>query len=80
MSGMKRIKQIIEALKTLRTDRPSDVIDESWSNIKEYIDNALGDGKLQDSDVDLIGRLIDAVIDLAKDMERPAKTATEDKS
>lgn len=70
---MKRIKQIIEALRTTRKDAPGAVIHEAWNNIQQYIDNAIGDGSLHGSDVDLIASIMSAVIDIAEDAMKSAK-------
>lgn len=72
---MKRIKQIIEAVKVLRDDPPAMVIRDACEHIETYLSNAMGDGSLQESDVELMTRIMRAVADAAEDMEKPAKSA-----
>lgn len=71
---MKRIKQIIDALKILSDEKPSARIREALREVLESADGA--DGR----DKDLLLRLIGAVIDVAEEMERPSKADSEVKS
>lgn len=80
MDGMKRIKQIIEALKVL-SRTPSSTIRKAADEVLKV---AGGDGRgseeASDESWHLVKNILDAVIGLAEEMERPAKTDSEAKS
>lgn len=68
---MKRIKQIIEAMKTLGMS-PKHSIEEAMGNV-------LGDARTNEQressqdERELIERLLSAIVTFAEDMEKPAK-------
>jgi hypothetical protein len=72
---MKRIKQIIEALKVL-SRTPSKTIMDAWCSINEF---AVSPSASQPSveAVTLINNIIEAVVGVAEDMEKPAKAESE---
>lgn len=71
---MNRIKQIIEAMKTLSDEKPSARIREAWAEFSASTDGA------DDNDRRLLERLIDGVVSIAEDMERDeAKKAQADR-
>lgn len=72
---MKRIKQIIEALRVL-SRTPSATIAKAADNVLMVAGGDGRDGKTtSDEDFNLIKNILAAVVDLAADMEKPAKQA-----
>lgn len=78
---MKRIKQIIEALKVLNKT-PSKVIHKAIGSVLIDATNHAIEGQAGASDEErqLIENILNAVATLAEEMERPAKTDSETKS
>lgn len=70
MHGMKRIKQIIEALKVL-SRTPSAVINDAWEKIRSAVEP--GATPFTDEQLTLVDNIMSAVFGLAQEMERPAK-------
>lgn len=64
---MKRLKQLIEAMRLLSDDQPSARIREAWTEFSASADGA------DDRDREILARLIEAVASVAEDMEKPAK-------
>lgn len=68
--GMKRIKQIIEALKVL-SRTPSAVINDAWEKIRNAVEP--GATPFTDEQMTLVDNIMSAVVGLAQEMEKPAK-------
>lgn len=73
--AMKRIKQIIEALKVIH-DTPSSAIHEAFCRVLSDV----GNGRATKEDLSVISKVVYAVVGLAEEMERPAKADSEVKS
>lgn len=77
---MKRIKQIIEALKVLsRTPSKtiSKAVKEVMSAARAKVESEGIDAYASEEDLLLVGNLLDAVVAIAEDMEKPAKAEGE---
>ena len=72
---MKRIKSIIESLKII-TDTPSRLIEESAAKI--LTSAAPAAGAAGEVEHNVVAKLLDAIVSIAKDLERPAKGTTEE--
>ncbi len=77
---MKRIKQIIEALKVLSRTPSSTIRKAADEVLKVAGRDGRGSEEASDESWHLVKIILDAVIGLAEEMERPAKTDSEAKS
>lgn len=68
---MKRIKQIVEALRFLSRE-PSRTIDQAWMTIQLNIKDDARSPRMEEH-INLVNRIIGAVVSIAEDMEKPAK-------
>jgi hypothetical protein len=71
MHVMRRIKQIIEALRVI-TSTPSEKIASAWMTIQHNIKEDASTPRIMEH-VMLVNKIIGAVVGLAEEMERPAK-------
>lgn len=71
MPGMKRIKQIIEALKVL-SRTPSTTIASAWMTIQHNLKAEAITPRIEEH-IMLINKIVGAVVGIAEDMEKPAK-------
>ena len=74
---MKRIKQIIEALKVL-SRTPSTTIASAWMTIQHNLKEDVSTPRM-DEHIMLINKVVGAVVGIAEDMEKPAKAEGEAK-
>lgn len=72
---MKRIKQIIEALKVL-SRTPSTTIAGAWMTIQHNLKTEATSPRVEECQM-LIHKIIGAVVAIAEDMEKPAKAEGE---
>ena len=79
MTPMKRIKQIVEALRVFH-DSPIQELRETWNRVSNGLMMAAEDGRLGDDDIDpndwkIITSVVRTFVSIAEDMEKPAKPA-----
>ena len=74
---MKRIKQIIEALRVFH-EKPIEEIKGAWNRISDGIEKAVLEQRVNDDDINpndwkIISSVVRAFVGAAEDMEKPAK-------
>lgn len=77
MPAMKRIKQIIEALRVL-SHTPSAVINDAWEKVRNAVEPGATD--FTEQQMTLVDNIMSAVVGVAQEMERPAKPKSEPSS